>query len=87
MNKEDDIKILVKTDVDGSTRWKGTECQKKESDNEREQELIHGIVDRQDAERAAVDKERGMVYKEQKKLQKQQHMRQIVYEKTADQSI
>lgn len=41
--------------------------QKKESDNEREWELIGGWMDRQDDERAAMTRKRAVVYQEQKK--------------------
>lgn len=67
MNKEDDMKIVGKTDVGGRTGWDEDKMQKKESDNEREWELIGGWMDRQDDERAAMTRKRALVYQEQKK--------------------
>lgn len=60
MNKEDDVKIVGKTDVGGRTGWDKDRMQKKrESDNERGQELIGGWMDRQDDKRAAMTRKEG----------------------------
>lgn len=63
MKKENDVKIVGKTDVGGRTGWDEDRMQKKESDNEIEWELIGGWMDRHDDKRVALTRGEGKLIK------------------------